>query len=382
MSRHLHESVNVSVSLDNYRPFLFMKIAGVNDIFSYRDERDYTYTDKPNKTFINEAGKIDLFGYICEVIEYDRSNDRYVGYNREDQVFIVINNDNEMQYLLSAYKEIATYSYVVSFHSTSLDNINRVIDLVDEAHKKNHQLESNYFIGTSISLFGLTSSVKEKVKFKDIAPNYNQETLDGLDIIFKTLDSGEAKSGRMAILSGPPGTGKSACLTGVTSAAYEMGYRIVYASTYNVFKDSDAFDTECKTLFVFDDVSWMSSNKISEDAKAYFLDKFTDVNGSRDFFIFSTNDALYNLDAALTRPGRCFQAVEFKELPKAKFKDVVKVISNKTKVNEKKVLSELNKHDSLTLAQIYQLVLTGTMNQIDTSRPRKQLLTSIKGLGD
>jgi hypothetical protein len=152
----------------------------------------------------------------------------------------------------------------------------------------------------------------EKKSFDEMYPFLNEETLENYYSRYHESDTS------ILLLQGPPGTGKT---TFIKNLLQHVKANVTFTTDMEVFS-SESF------LINFMN-NWRSKYLVFEDADAYLksrdsgnkvLHKFLSVGDGLvskidKKIIFTTNlENLTDIDPALTRPGRCFDILQFRPL--------------------------------------------------------------------
>jgi len=174
--------------------------------------------------------------------------------------------------------------------------------------------------------------------FEDIKHNYPDQTRPALEKLIN-LTSGESESGRLILLHGEPGTGKTSFIRSLIRAWLPWCVTHLVTDPEWLFNDADylysllnaggslphkfRYDEEGNyrkpwKLIIAEDVNAELLGRGAGNAALSRLLNLTDGifgQGSRSIMLFSTNTPLEKLAPALTRPGRLQASIEFPPFP-------------------------------------------------------------------
>lgn len=207
-----------------------------------------------------------------------------------------------------------------------------------------------------------------------VRENYNQETINSFDYVVSQFNSNEP-DGRLLILQGQPGTGKSYFIRGLVEHIKNSIFIVVSPEQVNHLMDPSFIPALLNLKDEIDTPSWdndleeyitFSGNitLVVEDADSILLPRdssnmtaistllnFADgiVGESLDVrIICSTNAKLTRFDEALTRPGRLLKVLDIGTLCRNQAVEVYNRLTN-SELGSEKINSEM------TLAQVYHL---------------------------
>ena len=219
--------------------------------------------------------------------------------------------------------------------------------------------------------YGLTALTQKKVEF--IPENYSEEIVRKRQSILRNIESKEPR-GRISILAGPPGTGKTKL---IQSLIPDMGkkVRIVYLPTYLVSQiDSPKLlgfllgQAAYKFVFLVEDCDSLlvPRGMDSVNVLSSFLNLTDGILGNclDIHFIVSTNAKTTEYDPAITRPGRLTELVDFELLDAAHANQVYRRISKREEDIFKKPAS---------LADVYAKALGTAETPLVQVKPRRSV---------
>lgn len=183
-----------------------------------------------------------------------------------------------------------------------------------------YAIPSNFWFGTSD---GPEAKHHELSVFPwdDVRRNYSAKVQAAVEDLVAFKKAPDKHHGRMIVLHGPPGTGKTNLIRSIASEWREW-------SRLNVILDPDRMLNETSYLTQVVNMGGKKSDLIVlEDAGELIREESKHTNGqmisrllnladglasewSDAFFLVTTNEPIGELDKALTRSGRCMAAIE------------------------------------------------------------------------
>lgn len=163
--------------------------------------------------------------------------------------------------------------------------------------------------------------------WEDIKENYSGYTQTAIDELMNLAPEGGIDGGKIILLHGQPGLGKSYAIRALSKKFNEWAKSIYITDPedffdkptymFNVFLHSDYSDTGMWNFVIAED----SDEFIRADAKdrtGQGLSRLLNLSdgligqGLKILILLTTNEPLNNLHPAVIRPGRCLADIEFK----------------------------------------------------------------------
>ena len=156
-----------------------------------------------------------------------------------------------------------------------------------------------------------------------IRENYSPENIAKFDYISQIIDDGEKNAGKLMILSGPPGTGKSYFCRGLISSlkARSIVFPVSMLSALNnpalITFFAEEMDPELPFFLIIEDGDDCLVKR--EKGNSYISDILNLGDGligeSLNMYILvTTNKDKLDIDDAIVRPGRLLEFLEFNKL--------------------------------------------------------------------
>lgn len=164
----------------------------------------------------------------------------------------------------------------------------------------------------------------------------------------------------LAILIGPPGTGKSTLLRSIISKIHHEFESVAICSSPMAYSQADFYTSVCRgdgrKLIILEDASTAISKREEGNVAMHeLLNKLDGIIESNDKIIISTNLAtLKCVDEAVYRPGRCYGVYQTKMLTPEQ--------GNQARISVG--LKPMEIKESMTLATVLNLHTAGNINHI------------------
>lgn len=257
-------------------------------------------------------------------------------------------------------EKINSYTFnVAGSNSDIADDIQKIFEYCNKIKKQPFKLGEIYTIASSSDGFYFSKMGSEGEEY--IKTNYSDDHAEVRDYILEQLNS-KKPNGRLNILFGPPGTGKTHFIKSLLGHVESSIF--VYIPPHLVPEISNpSFITaiieqrRCypnkKVIFVIEDADQVLATRMA--------DNISDINGLLNLtdgflassfdirIIATTNSKIQDLDAAIMRPGRLCVKLNFGTLNK---EQAALCYKNITDGQDLAVISNKNEY---TLAELYAL---------------------------
>lgn len=168
----------------------------------------------------------------------------------------------------------------------------------------------------------------------------------------------ESSSEKVLILMGPPGTGKTRLIRYIIRMFIAINYDQLDGKTFSAFYTTDSnvidkdqmfieFMTSTHRIMVLEDVDFSLRDRSEGNTSMYRLLASSDglIQSPDKKIIISTNVGHErDIDAALIRPGRCFDLINFRKLTPSEGTLFLRSIGVNREVDDEKSLAELYKY--------------------------------------
>ncbi len=196
---------------------------------------------------------------------------------------------------------------------------------------------------------------------REVKNNYTPKVFKQVEELVEIL---KTETQGMILLHGSPGTGKTYLIRAIISSLIGIRDAVVCtpptAFLAQPVQMSTGLSDMTNPLIIFEDLG----DLMKEDVKARYADHFSNLANMTDGLLSLLNNSVYlmtfnypikDLDAALTRDGRCIMNIEVPRLP---IKQVRSMIPTGTDLGDSKTLS---------LAEVYALKNKG--KKVKEARP-------------
>lgn len=183
------------------------------------------------------------------------------------------------------------------------------------------------------------------------------EIPEGIDAFVNSyLNSNEP----VLILQGPPGTGKTRLIKYILSSIskkLEKVSKSIYTGDENVFESESLFIdfiTENVDALIIEDADYLLESRKDGNKIMHNFLKGSDglISAQKKKIIFSVNlPGLNNVDEALLRPGRCFRAINMRNLEAHESQKVIDQLTH-----ERNQTSIVLNDEKYSLAELYKMV--------------------------
>jgi hypothetical protein len=263
------------------------------------------------------------------------------------------------------------------FKATSSDP--EIVDKLRKIHAKFHTKRSStnsiYMLVQGSSGPRFTPVTKQNYKFR--RDNYTKAVLADYDKIIQELES-DAPAGRIHIVNGPPGTGKTHLIKGLISDTKNCVFVIVPSShvgeisspgylrcLLDLMREDEVHGPPPALVFLIEEADQVLSTRANDNFSqiSNMLNLGDGILGSllNVKIIATTNAETEELDAAITRPGRLSV---FSNVVPFTYEEALEVFDGLNKTE-----NTLPVKPSYTLAEIYAIV-NGTGTGISTKRKK------------
>lgn len=288
-------------------------------------------------------------GCICEVSDIDRvirqknlvEEYSFKFYHREHHIIGHIWVNKESTWGTEHYVETdesCTGNYVIRIVGKSgvVNHYSEKIEeFIGELFKKDFLIEkTNHYFHTVVSgQNGLSvERIDKRISEPLIKENYEDNILKSFNRLKKNLEH-NGELGRLTILNGPPGTGKTYFIRGLINELENFVPIVISSTLINeasvnaLFPTLQAFASgDKKMLLILEDadnilVTRDGGNMSFVSSLLNFADGF--MGEVLDLYLLATTNAeTLDIDDAIKRPGRLNEVVNFQTLPQSKALDI------------------------------------------------------------
>jgi hypothetical protein len=202
--------------------------------------------------------------------------------------------------------------------------------------------------------YGEQSSNFDDVRWEKARQNYPRITAEGLDKLMDFSATPSASAGRIIVLHGEPGTGKTWALRALLTAwknwaegAIIFDPEVMMTTPSYLVNAMKHGDPKKTNVLIFEDADELvGRNDRRNQGVVRLLNAAEGILGASTnaLIIFTTNAAPDQLDPAIVRPGRCLASIEFRPFDIASANERLKGVATTDR--------------ALTLAEIYDRLST------------------------
>jgi hypothetical protein len=224
-------------------------------------------------------------------------------------------------------------------------NFETIIDLFEPfiSKKKQAQIDWAFLTAQGLKYHSIMSPLTEEIRPQSY-PN-----IDGIDEYAKRfLESSE----NLLLLQGSPGTGKTRFIRHVIKSINKDCPKVLYSMEEQAFSSEEffiKFFVDNYDLLVLEDIDFHLKSRKDGNSFMYKLLGGTDgfIQKPRKMILSTNLPSVGEIDAALLRPGRCFDVKQFRKLSFNEAVELCKV--------ENISIDLLKEHSEYTLADVYSL---------------------------
>jgi len=165
--------------------------------------------------------------------------------------------------------------------------------------------------------------------------NYEEEVAEAIRSFSSLFKDRRGLKGKIALLHGPVGTGKSTIIRGLCREAYLDGFSVVLIENPLLFLTNGGYqelisEREDPLFMICEDSAEIFATDLREANSDLFsrianlTDGMVGEFRPRDIILFSSNCKIDKLDEAITRPGRCLANIYVGNLSRKKALDFLR----------------------------------------------------------
>lgn len=233
----------------------------------------------------------------------------------------IVNIENAGVLVSVNYYEDSTDIYVASKNAAfSLDYSRKLVEQFCQEPPE----QTAHFVPTDFWYLGSEGPTRtrrnlEVSPWAEISRNYTQNVVEKMDELVKLKVAPDAGRGRMIILHGEPGSGKTNGIRALSSEWRDWALPAVVLDP-DVMLQSPGYMIEIASreengktpLIVLEDSGELASTQSRGQMMSRLLNMADGLatQWTKAMFLVTTNEAIGDLGAAITRPGRCLAAIE------------------------------------------------------------------------
>lgn len=353
---------------------LYSKDLLINNSWWTNFTKNWTYNMVSNfeaakiMSALNGSGEIIYSFNLCGEISNINLIIDYLNQILGNPVKITYNSKNEIDYISwIGYNYVIVIELMHDYYFSIYSTDKELFDLIAKYIKKNVTTEYQKTKGFVYVLVQTNDGFKfQKAGIggrKLIRDNYSSSVLNDFDMVIQEFEK-TIPRGRLVILQGIPGTGKSFFIKGLLNELEDSIFIIITSEQINYLFEplfiSSLLDLKNQLInseknksitLIIEDADSILVTRSSDNVSAISaLLNFADgiIGDSLNIrFICSTNANKIHFDAALMRPGRLLKKIKIEPLTKEEASKVYKRLTGKS----------ISIENSMTLAQVYSLAL-------------------------
>ncbi len=224
-----------------------------------------------------------------------------------------------------------------------------------------------------------------------VRENYSQEVIEDVDFVINEFSSSEP-SGRLTVIYGEPGTGKTHLIKGLVSQSEDLAYVIVspemipnignpsFITTLINFKDENFYDqSNLSIILILEDADQCLT--VRDEKNMPYVQSLLNVTAGiyGDLFnikvVATTNAKIVQLDPALVREGRLNKMINIGPLPAEHANNLLySKVCEKFKLTKEEALlkySNFKFTEPTVLARVYEVLNQG-QNHSNNIKKKKE----------
>ncbi|MBU1082648.1 MAG: AAA family ATPase [Spirochaetes bacterium] len=206
------------------------------------------------------------------------------------------------------------------------------------------------------------------LRLKTIEENYtntptDEQPVSTLELIKNLFSKFDPRIGKVVLLHGVPGTGKSHLIKSLITEWYKgkdsytthiIGKPSIFFQSMDAYTAATQMFKRC--MFVFEDGA-----SLLDEQKRLGIDSFSSLlnitdgivsSGRKDIFIFTFNNPISSIDTAFLRPGRLFTSIPFNDLT---IEEATNWITTNLKSTNEKIINESLERSYSQITKRYNL---------------------------
>lgn len=355
------------------------------EALGYRPRKGKFMSCKANNVFSIEFGLAN--GIELKVVDWPEYHSTYINIDKhtfkstKEKIFYILKShfsdyscigsakdSAKNKYFIYKFEKfyVSTFSSKIYFYSPELQVIEKIEELTKEFSTSS---DKQIYLLTS-TIDGITLTPSKEINEPFIFDNYTKDIADQLKNALSWSQEIKPK-GRILIMSGPPGTGKSYAIRGLISESNGVDWALVPSylvpelSSPSIIASlmNERHDSERPLNLIIEDADSLLKKReeSNPDVISQVLNLGDGILGEliNVKLIMTTNCPRVNMDDAITRRGRLNAFIDFKSIPPEQAESIYKKLTNK----------EIKYTQNKVLCDIY----ADTYNQ-DTNIPKKEMV--------